>query len=175
MRNRFAIVATCVLTANAIVPPPAIAQADVKFYCGQSYNPLSKTHIPTTLVAVPGREKPVGLIQWKSEYFSQYTPQKRCEMVSPKFQAAYTAGKLSYFATGKHRKTGQNIVCGLASAEETCEDDSNLLFTLKPYSSGKLVLSQLMGIREGKGGGPIPQSSGEREVVDVQAFLNSSK
>ncbi len=159
--------------ATAVTIAPVKAQTGATFYCGASYDPTSKTNIPTTLIAVSGREEPLALIRWKSEYFPKFTPKERCATISKKFQAAYKAGKLNFLSTGKHKKTGQGIVCALTNSEESCDGSSNMLFTLKPYSSGKLVLSQLTGIVTGESNNPLYQSSGDREVVDMQILLKS--
>jgi hypothetical protein len=176
MKKLFAILfAGGLVTANAITIAPVEAQTGATFYCGSSYDPTSKTNIPTTLIAVSGRQEPLALIRWKSEYFPRYTPKERCATISKKFQIAYQAGKLNFLVTGKHKKTGQGIVCALTNSEESCEGSSNMLFTLKPYSSGKLVLRQLTGIVTGESNNPLYQSSGEREVVDMQVLLKSGK
>jgi Circadian oscillating protein COP23 len=163
------------LGANAVTIAPVKAQTGATFYCGSSYDPTSKTNIPTTLIAVSGREEPLALIRWKSEYFPKFTPKERCATISKKFQVAYQAGKLNFLSTGKHKKTGQGIVCALTNAEDSCDSSANMLFTLKPYSSSKLVLSQLTGIVTGESNNPLYQSSGEREVVNMQVLLKSAK
>ena len=180
MKHQLTILVTSgLLAASAVFLPPAPAQEatepSANFYCGQSYDPTSKTNVPTTLVAISGRSEPLALITWKSEYFAEYTPQVRCDKISPKFQAAYTGGKMNYLVTGTHRKTGQAIICGIGVDTETCENDTNLLFTLKPYSNGKLVLGQLMGILTGDSNNPIYQSSGGTEKIDMRALLKARK
>ena len=180
MKNKLAaLVTTGLLAVTAIYLPPTTAQEatepSANFYCGQSYDPTSKTNVPTTLVAIPGREEPLALITWKSEYFAEYTPQERCNKISPKFQAAYTGGKLNYLISGTSRKTGQAIICGVETEAEVCENDANMLFTLKPYSNGTLVLSQLMGILTGDSNNPIYQSSGRTEKVNLRALLKARK
>jgi hypothetical protein len=92
-------------------------------------------------------------------------------VVTPKFQAAYGAGKLRYLSTGKHERTGQGIICGLANRDDVCEKDADLLFTLKPYVSSETALMQLVGILTGSSNDPIHQSSNEQVVVDLQGIL----
>jgi Circadian oscillating protein COP23 len=163
------------LAASAVNLAPVKAEDGANFYCGQSYDVTSKTNVPTTLVKVSGRQEPIALVRWKSEHFVKWTPQQRCETVSPKFQTAYTTGQMNYLAVGKSRKNGQGMICALATAEENCENDSNMLFTLKPYSDSKLVLSQLMGIVTGESNDPIYQSGGGNAVVDLRTLLKSKK
>jgi Circadian oscillating protein COP23 len=159
------------LTLKPVVAQPQQQSQQVGFYCGQSYDPLSRSNLPTTLVVVPGRSEPLALIRWKSEYFSGFSPLKRCNVVTPKFQAAYDAGKLRYLSTGKHERTGQGIICGLAGRDDICEKDADLLFTLKPYVSSETALNQLVGVLTGTSNDPIHQSSDDQLVVDLQGFL----
>jgi Circadian oscillating protein COP23 len=176
MNKQLAILlASSLLATNAVTLAPVKAEAGANFYCGQSYDVTSKTNVPTTLVNIPGREEPIALIRWKSEYFAKWTPQERCAIISPKFQTAYTTGQLNYLAVGKSRKTGQGMLCALATAEESCENDANMLFTLKPYSDSKLVLSQLTGIVMGESNNPLYQSSGGKQVVDMRVLLKAKK
>ena len=169
------LLAAGLLAATAIVLPAVNAQTKPKFYCGSSYDPNNNTNVPTTLIAVPGRKKPFGLIIWKSEYFAKDTPRERCATVSKKIQVAYTAGKLKFLVAGEDKTTGQTVVCGLKSQSEQCPDGSNLLFTLEPYSSNKLVLKKLTGIIEGEGNNPLYQSSEDREVINMQLLLKSAQ
>jgi Circadian oscillating protein COP23 len=170
------LLAGALLLANAMALKPVLAESEqVSFYCGQSYDPLSKRNIPTTWARVPGRLEPFALIRWKSEFFPNFSPQKRCDVVSPKFQAAYGAGKLQYLSTGKHERTGQGIICGLANLDDVCEKDADLLFTLKPYVSSEIALNQLVGILNGTSNDPIFQGSNEQIVVDLKNFLPFKK
>jgi hypothetical protein len=49
------------------------------------------------------------------------------------------------------------------------------LFTLKPYSSSKLVLKQLTGIVTGEGNNPLYQSSEDGEVINMQILLQFAR
>ena len=178
MNKQLAILLTGLLAHGVVLAPapaPAQTQTEIKFYCGKSYDPLSKKDIPTTLVSSPNREKPSVLVIWKSEYFPKYAPQQRCDLVSPKFQAAYVAGRLEYLVTGTHKGTGSQIVCGVANQDESCDSNANMLFTLKPYSDGAAVLKQLVGSTEGEAGPNLYQSSGNREVFSLRALLKAKK
>jgi hypothetical protein len=175
MKNQLTILlAGGLLLSNVVAMAPARAEDGVRFYCGQSYDPTSKKNIPTTLVSVPGRKDPLALIRWKSEYFPQFAPQERCNIVSPKFQKAYNAGNLNFLAAGKHRKNGLGIICGLATPEDSCNNDTNMLFTLKPYASSESVLRQLTGIVSGEINEPIVQSS-SGELVDLRPLFKAKR
>jgi Circadian oscillating protein COP23 len=97
--------------------------------------------------------------------------------VSPKFQAAYTAGKLEYLKVGSDGK--QPIVCAVKTENEPC-NKAGMLFTLKSFGNSKNELNTLMGNIEGGEAGPdIYQSSSSSSqsdgVVNMQNFLNSEK
>lgn len=160
-------------TAPSKAPAPASAQSDTattRIYCGQSYDPSSKQNLPTTLVLAAGQTEPIALIVWKSEFFGRnYTPQKRCEVVSPKFQAAFQAGRI-YLSPGVDTATGQGIICSAASASDAC-DKSNLLFTLKSYQKAQETIARLVRL-EGGDRNVIPvESSGGTNVVNVRKIL----
>jgi Circadian oscillating protein COP23 len=178
MKNRLAILVIGVLGANAILLPPATAQTEGKFYCGQAYDLIGKTNVPATLMSSPYRAKPITVILWKSDFFGkEYTPKQRCEIVSPKFQAAYTAGDFEYFKVGYDRNLP--IVCAVRTQNGHCTK-AGMLFTLKPFGNTQSQLNALMGNIEGGEAGPdIYQSSGNQSqsngIVNIREFLNSAK
>jgi Circadian oscillating protein COP23 len=174
MKSQLAILVMGVLAANAILLPPAIAQTEGKIYCGQAYDPIDRVNVPATLMSIPDRKAPLKLIVWKSEYFGkEYTPKQRCAIVSPKFQAAHTSGKLQYLITGKHRKSGQPLVCAAKTENEPCRGGSNVLFELKPYGNNEAVLPGLIGTLSGEIGPDITQNSAGDEIADLRSFLTS--
>jgi hypothetical protein len=157
-------IATGLLTAN----PQTIAQTTptVEFYCGKATDPSSKSNLPATLVKVSGYEEAPVLIIWKSEAFKT-TPQQRCEIVSPKFQAALQQGR-HYLTAGIDKKSGLGIICALTNAEQAC-DRTNMLFTLKSYQDAGTTIEELSSVLAGTASTPLYQSTGNR-VVDLRNF-----
>jgi hypothetical protein len=165
MKNRLAILATGVLAANAVFLASAQAQTEGKFYCGQAYDPIGKVSIPATVMSSPRRAKPIVVIAWKSQYFGgNFTPQQRCAIVSPKFQAAYTDGRLEYLKVGRDGK--QPIVCAVKTENQLCTK-AGMLFTLKPFGNTQSQLNALMGNIEGGEAGPTIYQSADRESKKV--------
>ncbi len=158
----------------AQTPAPTPAQgnsAAIRAYCGQSYDPSSKQNLPTTLALAAGQTEPIAMIVWKSEFFGRnYTPQKRCEVVSPKFQAAFQAGRI-YLSSGVDKATGQGIICSAASANDAC-DNSNMLFTLKSYQKAQETMERLTTLASGATNVIPVESSGGRQVVNVKQILS---
>jgi Circadian oscillating protein COP23 len=176
MKNQLAILAMGVLAANAVFLAPAQAQTEGKFYCGKVYDPIGKTNVPATLMSSPYRAKPITMILWKSEYFSDtISPQQRCAIVSPKFQAAHKAGNLEFLKIGNDGN--QPIVCGVRTEKQRCTK-LGMLFTLKPFGNPQSELNALMGnIERAEAKFGIYQSAESENsegTVNMREFLNSA-
>ncbi len=145
-------------------------QKQVNFFCHDFFDRASGEKIPTTVAWVPERQGHVRFISWKSEYFAKsgWTPQKRCQEVSRKFQNFFDSGKLNYLTAGTNN--GLSVICAV-QINEKCNGE-NQLFTLKTGNDNQLVLVQLMNILEGKSSEPLGQSSGNK--IDVHSFLKNA-
>lgn len=170
------VITGLVITTLATTFTPASAQDNgqapdpgMKISCGQALDPSSRSTLPATIAIVPGKEKPVELIIWKSEGFKNFPPQRRCEIVSPKLQAAVQAGR-TYIISGGDPTTGLGIVCAVAKQDETC-DMSKMIFTLKSYASADAVPKQLANTLRGSVNSPIYQSSGGKYVANLRDLL----
>lgn len=160
---------------------PALGQSNssnakpdkVTFLCKEIFDKASGEKVPATIAWVPERQAHVRFIAWKSEWFgkSGWTPQKRCENVTQKFQQSYEQKRLNYFSYGMNN--GYQIICALANQGETC-NSTNQLFTIKSTNQPELVLQKLLDISEGKSGEILFQSSGQQIYVDVRKFLSNA-
>jgi hypothetical protein len=97
---------------------------------------------PTTIVdTARGR---IELIVWKNNYFSQsgWTPQRRCNHISQRFQKFSDNGTLRYVAVGTMNE--QKIICVAIKKKSgiRCRDDG-LLLTLEPKDDPNTVLDLL--------------------------------
>jgi hypothetical protein len=142
----------------------------VTFLCKSIYDNASGERIPATVAWVPERKVHVRFIAWKSEYFPQFSPQKRCQLVSEKFQKFFESGSLNYLTTGIIR--GLPVVCA-AKINGDCYPN-NQLFTLKFGSDPQTILKRLVNIADGTSGEPIFQSSGGKTYVNVGNFLKNA-
>ena len=151
----------------------ASPSSKARFFCNKVFDKASGEQVPTTLAWVPERQVHVQFIGWKSEYFQKggWTPQKRCQVVSEKFQKFHEAGILNYLITGKNK--GLPVICVAKTNQETC-NGSNQLFTLKNGSNPKLVLEQLVNIAEGKSSVSILQSTGGETYINVGNYLQNA-
>jgi hypothetical protein len=89
----------------------------------------------TTIVQKGDRK--ASLFNWRTNYFgTEYTPDKRCQQVSARLQAATDSngGTLKGLQLGSGTLNSQAVVCVLGTGENSCTD-RNLLFTLNPENA----------------------------------------
>jgi hypothetical protein len=143
------------------------------FVCGKKFDQSSGERIPVTAAWIPERKIHVYFIGWKSEFFNQggWTPEKRCEMVTQKFQEFYAQNRLNYITSGQNN--GYPIICGVANLGEPC-NQNNQLFTIRTGSNADAVVLRLMDIAEGKTSELLLQNSGSQAYIPVKDFLAKS-
>lgn len=131
-----------------------------EFVCG------SVKGFPVTVAETARGDIPV--IYWISNDLSgSWTPQKRCEDVSQKFQAAQDNQQLEYLSSGVIN--GQQVICTSNRFEGNC---INVLFTLKATDDPKKILLQLLDLRGLANGQAIEQSEYDRIYIDFEEYLN---
>lgn len=160
--------------AIGIVPAfnqPSYAQGTT-FFCG-----VSSDGIPTTFANTP--RGTVQVVKWTSEFFSDsgYSPERRCQEVSSRFQRLYNSGQLNFITAGY--LNGQPAICA-GNSNPPCTSEK-LLFTLKPGSNAAARIQQLFNIRSGASGAPLYESSesggsssGSSATVDLNQFLQQA-
>jgi hypothetical protein len=141
-------------------PQPSSAQTTTDtYFCG-----ISNGGVPTTFArSVTGKRLP--LIRWFSTMGSEYTPNRRCQEVSGRFQEAYEKGLLNYMTTGIMR--GQQVVCASSRYGGSC---SHLLFTLKPSQNASDAIQALVDIGA-QARGPMIQSEDASPEIYIDMNL----
>ena len=120
--------------------------------------------IPVTIYRSESGNKPI--IRWVSTNLpNNLTPQKRCEMVSEKFQAALDH-QLLYFATGS--RNGQPVMCASDRVGGGCLD---VLFTFNPGSDPKKILTQLLDLRGLANGNAIEQGDDKQVYINFMDYV----
>ena len=99
---------------------------------------------------------PLAIIRWESDFFSEagYTPEKRCEIVSAKFEKYRLEGILRYITTGK--ENGQRVICVSSDYGGRCQ---GTLWTLKKDDDASDLIDQLFKVGHLSGVPPLSQSS----------------
>lgn len=139
-------------------------QSSTRFICG-----LDSAGVPTTYAQT--QRGPVPVVKWVSEHFSDagYTPERRCQEVSSRFNSLYSQGRLNYLSAGL--QNGQSVICALGSVGGEC----TLLYTLKPGQDASIVLQRLRAVQTGAAG-PLYESTrrSSNDAIDLNQYLNSA-
>ena len=162
MKNKFlslVIFSLSFITFSQLDLSPAQAQTR-RFSC------VTTDGIPTTVAQTARGNVPV--IKWVSKEFdgAGWTPKRRCEEVSDRFQKFHQSGELNFLTTGKIN--GQQVVC---VTSENGSDCRGLLVTIRPTSTPSKTLQKLMDIRVGATGAAF-ESSGDRLYINMAEYLN---
>lgn len=165
-RSLASFLTTAALTLTTVAAFQSPSKADnTTFHCGV-WVTGPNAGVPVTFAQTPIGAIPI--INWVSHQFSDsgYTPERRCQEVSGRFQSAYNQGTLNYITTGY--KNGQPVVCTSSSNGGGC---SMVLFTLKPGSDASRTVQQLFDIRN-LAAGALYES--DTVYLDMNAFLEGT-
>lgn len=132
----------------------AQSSSETQFICSTSYDPETKQQVPTTYAWLPQEKIPI--VRWTSTIGSkeEWTPQKRCDEVSSRFQEAHDNGSLKYVTYGTINN--QTVICTARSLGEDCD---TLILTLRSQDNPEETLEQLSNVLLGYVGSPLEQSS----------------
>jgi len=146
---------------------------DVEFICADGYDQKTGERLPTTY-AWTERGK-IAVVRWSTDFFEEvgWSPQQRCEEVSPRFDEAYHNGTLAYLTNGK--MNGETVICTSESKQGGCAD---LLITLRPEDNSLAIVEKLANVLQGRTAGPIRQrSNAEPQAyydIDMETFLRTA-
>ena len=150
----------------------AHADSEVQFICADSYDSESDRSLPTTY-AWTTRGK-IAVINWQTEDFadSGFTPQQRCEAVSPRFQEAYDNDSIGLITNGI--MDNQPVICTSDEPQGGC---NTLLMTLRPEDDSLKVLNNLRQVLNGEQVGPVKHNADTPQLyyeVDIENFLETA-
>lgn len=145
----------------ALLQAPAHAAA-TSFSCQISAG------LPTTIASTDSGNT-VSVIRWTSNAFegAGWTPQRRCEEVSQRFETYRRQNRLTYITTG--RINGLPVICTTATDGGACD---GLLYTLKPGQDPTLALQRLFDVRT-KARGPLNETQ-SRLYLSVDDLLKGN-
>lgn len=127
---------------------------------------ITRDGVPTTMSQT--RRGLVPIIKWTSNTFDAagWTADKRCQVVSQRFETFRVNGQLQYLTSG--RVAGQPVICAVPSENAPCYAD-NVLYTLKAGQDPAVTLNRLLNVRRGASG-PISET-GRRVYVNFNSFI----
>lgn len=142
------------------------------------YRCLQRKGIPTTVAYTP--RGMVELIRWQHNYFNsrEYTPERRCQEVSDRFQQHAQINDLRFISTGI-----VNNYKAICISEQTGHCQANgLLLTLSPDDNSQEVLRNLFSLEAGRKTGGwlrgtrslIPVNTQVKKTIDLNEFLAHS-
>lgn len=127
---------------------------------------------PTTFGRTPSGI-PLALIRWESDFFTDggYSPERRCEEVSAKFEKYRLEDRLKFITTGK--ENGERVICVSSEYGGRCQ---GTLWTLKKNDDASELLHQLFQVGH-LSRDPFDQSSkdGSSQVyIDIDEILRKA-
>lgn len=166
------------LNLTIFTKPNEAQQSSNKYEC------INKENIPTTVVTT--QRGVIELIKWKSNYFSNssWTPEKRCQAVTDRFQAHSDAGSLKYITYGEINN--QKVICVSDRINQPkqpykCKEDNikidnrsydSILLTLEEKDNSEEILQELFNLTSRVSAGGITRSiSKNPTVIDVEKVL----
>ena len=109
------------LGATAALSRPSEAE-NRRFFCDTD-NHHSLGNVPSTIARTTRGDIPI--INWVSERTNGWTPERRCELVSQRFQRYYDNGTLKYIRTGNINN--HPVICVASSKGGDCLERDVLL------------------------------------------------
>ena len=170
---KFNLLATGILgitmTLSAISVEPVRANSEVEFICADSFDNESGNSLPTTF-AWTAKGK-IAIVRWSTEDFlnAGFSPQQRCDSVSPRFQEAYDNNTLGLITNGQ--MNNQSVIC---TSDRAGGDCNTLLMTLRPEDDSLQVLNSFRQIFNGEQVGPVKQNSQAYYELDIDNFLETA-
>lgn len=163
--------------SRIITPPPPSALPTVPTgSINQDTAPSVAPSPQQTTVACVGQQTVISraqksaiLISWQTnEFGAQYTPERRCQIVSQKLQAAVdtAGGKLSKLHLTNGPVNNRQVICVVAPGTFSC-NSTNMLFTLKRENERKAasIIRNMTNFKTGSAA--IVEDSGEQAFVNL--------
>jgi len=114
----------------------------------------------------------IQLIVWQSDYFraSGWTPEKRCQEVTKRFQIFSDNGSLRYIATGTMNNQPVICVAEKKGSAFKCRGDG-LLLTLQSNDNPSKVLTELFNMSARTSAGGLSRGG----ILDLDNFLATAE
>ncbi|MFM5901767.1 MAG: COP23 domain-containing protein [Dolichospermum sp.] len=153
------------LTGLALALSVTLASNQPSQAQSRQFTCASVDNYPVTVVRHPSRGS-VPLIVWTktSQINDTWTPQKRCEQVSDRFQKLQNQGQLRILKTGTVNR--QSVICGLETDQGAC-NKKNVLLTMTKNRDPKQVLEILLNTRISASGQAVYLNGNQEEHIKL--------
>lgn len=148
------------------------------FFCGTDGGK------PATIARLPqnnGNNTLKTLIIWKIDDFQGYPPEKRCRLVSRKFQDNQNTGHLKYIVSGQ--ANSWPVLCASKQNYNYIVDcpDPNVLMTLLPGDNSQEMIRKLENLNTGNSYTALNHfsdkalvSNGNLQAINVNKWIDNS-
>jgi len=127
---------------------------------------------PLTVRELDGRKQ--AIIVWREQYWSNrgYTPESRCNIVSPILNDLYSSGQL--FEVGISKKNGENVLCALDKSRQFAGRYAcgTQILTLHPDDNMVTAFQNFVDVTTRASGTPWVRSA--TDIVDFSTMLEYS-
>ncbi|MGB3514415.1 MAG: COP23 domain-containing protein [Microcoleaceae cyanobacterium] len=149
------------------------------FFCGTDGGK------PATIARLPqknGKTTLRTLIIWEIGAFKGYPPEKRCPLVSQKFQDNQNTGDLKYIVSGKANTWP--VLCASKQNYNYIVDcpDSNVLMTLLPGDDSQAMIKKFEKLNKGRSttalrhrSDEVLVSNGNLQAINVDKWMDNSQ
>ncbi|NEO56588.1 MAG: hypothetical protein F6K54_28050 [Okeania sp. SIO3B5] len=139
---------------------------------------------PATIARLPqpnGQIDQKTLIIWETNAFQEYPAEKRCLIISQKFQDNQDTGDLKFIVSGK--ANGWPVLCASKENHNYIVDcpDSNILMTLLAQDNSQEIIKKLVEINTGSSTTALRHSSdkvlvsnGNLKAINVGKWMENS-
>ena len=148
--------------------------SDIRFICQENRAELS------TVILRTNQSEPDPIILWDvtNDYFGdEFTPKKRCQLVSERFQNIYSRDQLAYITTGIadwESDVGLPIICSVPRPGIKCIEE-DLLFTLQSGDDPAQVLDEVIALRDSDSKTIMRGEDGTQPYYDIQNLIKGNK
>ena len=132
----------------------------IRYVCGKD-----KDGTPTTVAKLPNAD--VVVIKWMKS-MGDFNPQKRCEIVSGRFQTHAQNRTLKFITSGT--MNGQQVICVAGQRNGGCLSDG-LLFTLRPGENPRRFLVGLLNLSKYAGAPPLINNCYAKPNFDLNSDI----
>jgi Circadian oscillating protein COP23 len=114
-------------------------------------------------------ERQAVMMTWKYSGFGEFTPEKRCQIVSERLQQAanLNGGTFKDIQIGSGTVSSRPVICTLPSNSKKCSKE-NILFTLNPENARNpdAVIQKILGFGQ-DGTSDLNESASSKPKVDT--------
>ncbi|MFN5856261.1 MAG: COP23 domain-containing protein [Pseudanabaenaceae cyanobacterium] len=128
--------------------------------------------VPRTLVKTPSGES-LAFINWKTNVFGDnFTPERRCQIVSQRLQNYSSSGKLENLVAST--MNGVPVIC--VGQNKRCDSslpDNGLVITVRPGVKPEQTLQQISDFRNGSGG-ELTETTRRMSSLNMYCYLRNN-